>query len=57
MGGVLNLLLVVGLILFILWILGFVTSFSLGGYIHVVLVIAIICVAIWLIMYLMGRRR
>ncbi len=56
MGSIVNLLLVVGVILFILWLLGIVTSFSLGGYIHVVLVIAVICFVIWLVMYLLGRR-
>ncbi len=57
MGSIFNVLLVVGLILFILWLLGFITSFSLGGYIHVVLLVAVICLAIWLVMYLLGRRR
>lgn len=52
-----NLLLAVGLILFVLWLLGLITSYSLGGYVHIVLVIALICFVIWLVMYLMGRRR
>jgi Family of unknown function (DUF5670) len=52
-----NLLLVVGLILFVLWLLGLITSFSLGGYVHIVLVISLICFVVWLVMYLMGRRR
>ena len=32
----------IALILIILWILGLVTSYTLGGFIHVLLVIAII---------------
>jgi hypothetical protein len=52
-----NLLLVVGLILFVLWLLGLITSYSLGGYIYILLVIAVICIVVWLVMYLMGRRR
>ena len=34
----------IALILIILWILGLVTSYTLGGFIHVLLVIAIIVV-------------
>ncbi len=52
-----NLLLAVGLILFVLWILGLITSYTLGGYVHIVLVIAVIFLVIWLVMYVMGRRR
>lgn len=36
-------------ILIILWLLGVVTSFTLGGFIHILLVIAIIVVLIRLI--------
>jgi hypothetical protein len=52
-----NLLLAVGLVLFVLWVLGLITSYTLGGYVHIVLVIALICFVIWLVMYAMGRRR
>jgi hypothetical protein len=52
-----NLLLVVGLVLVVLWLLGFITSYTLGGYVHIVLVIAVIFIVIWLVMYIMGRRR
>lgn len=34
----------IAVILIILWLLGLVTSFTLGGFIHVLLVIAIIVV-------------
>lgn len=40
-------------ILLVLWLLGVVTSFTLGGFIHVLLVIAIIVAVIQLIQ---GRR-
>ena len=40
-------------ILFILWLLGMVTSYTLGGFIHLLLVLAIIAVVIQLIS---GRR-
>jgi len=48
-----NLLLTAGLVLFVLWVLGLVTSYTLGGGIHVLLVIALIMIIIWLIF---GRR-
>jgi hypothetical protein len=40
-------------ILLILWLLGLVTSFTLGGFIHILLVVAIIVV---LIRVIQGRR-
>jgi hypothetical protein len=39
----------VAVILLILWLLGFVTSYTLGGFIHVLLVIAIIMILLRLI--------
>jgi len=39
----------VAVILVILWILGFVTSYTMGGFIHILLVVAIIVVLIKLI--------
>lgn len=36
-------------ILLILWLLGFVTSYTLGGFIHILLVVAIIMILIRLI--------
>ncbi|MBX4181634.1 lmo0937 family membrane protein [Candidatus Parcubacteria bacterium] len=32
----------IAIILLILWLLGFVTSYTLGGFIHVLLVVAIV---------------
>jgi hypothetical protein len=41
-------------ILLILWLLGLVSSYTMGGFIHVLLVIAIVVV---LIQVIQGRRR
>ena len=40
-------------ILLVLWLLGLVTSYTLGGFIHILLVIAVIVIVIQLIQ---GRR-
>ena len=40
-------------ILFIMWLLGMVTSYTLGGFIHILLVLALVAVVIQLIT---GRR-
>jgi hypothetical protein len=42
-------LVTIAVILLILWLLGLVTSYTLGGFIHLLLVIAIIMVLIRLI--------
>jgi len=39
----------IAIILIILWLLGFVTSYTMGGLIHVLLVIAIVMILIRLI--------
>ena len=49
-------LLVIGIILLVLWVLGLVTSYTLGGVIYVALVIGLILVVIWLVQYFRGRR-
>jgi hypothetical protein len=41
-------------VLFVLWFLGIVTSYTLGGFIHILLVVAIVMV---LIQFIQGRRR
>jgi hypothetical protein len=51
-----NLLLIIGIILLILWLLGIVTSTTLGGFVYVALVIGIILVVIWLVTRSRGRR-
>jgi hypothetical protein len=43
----------IAVILIVLWILGLVSSYTLGGFIHVLLVIALVVVVIQLIQ---GRR-
>jgi len=43
----------IAIILIVLWILGLVTSYTMGGFIHVLLVIAIIVI---LIRVIQGRR-
>jgi len=48
-----DLLWTLAVILLILWLLGLVTSFTLGGFIHILLVVAIIAV---LIRVIQGRR-
>ena len=43
----------IAVILIILWLLGLVTSYTLGGFIHVLLVVAVIVV---LIRIIQGRK-
>jgi len=51
-----NILLIIGIILLALWLLGLVTSTTLGGFVYVALVIGLILVVVWLVMRY-GRRR
>lgn len=39
----------IGLLLVIMWVLGLVSSYTLGGYIHLLLIIAVIVVALRII--------
>ena len=48
-----DLLMTVGIILLILWLVGLVSSYTLGGFIHILLVLAIILI---LMRVLQGRR-
>lgn len=48
-----DLLMTIGIVLLILWLLGLVTSYTLGGFIHILLVLAIIVILIRLVQ---GRR-
>ncbi len=50
---VINTLFVVGMILLILWILGIITSYTMGGGIHVMLALAVIFIVVWL---MTGRK-
>jgi hypothetical protein len=44
-----SILLTIGIILFVLWLLGLLTRRTMGGLVHLALVIAIILIAIWLL--------
>ena len=43
----------IAIVLVVLWLLGFVSSYTLGGFIHVLLVIAVVVI---LIRVIQGRR-
>ena len=43
----------IAIILVVLWLLGFVTSYTMGGFIHILLVIAVVVI---LIRVIGGRR-
>ena len=45
----LTILLVIGIILFVLWLLGLFFFKSLGALVHIALVVAVILMIIWLI--------
>jgi hypothetical protein len=47
--GTVNMLYTIAVVLIILWLLGLVTSYTMGGLIHVLLVIAIVVVLLRLI--------
>jgi hypothetical protein len=51
-----NVLLIIGVVLLILWLLGFVSAYTLGGFIHVALVIGLVLVVVWLVMRFSRRR-
>jgi hypothetical protein len=42
-------LLSIALILFVLWLLGLISSYTLGGFLHILLVLAIVAVLIRII--------
>jgi len=48
-----NVLLTIAIILFVMWLLGMVTSYTLGGFLHLLLVLAIIAM---LIRVIQGRN-
>lgn len=43
----------IAIILVVLWLLGFVTSYTMGGFIHILLVIAVVVI---LVRVIQGRR-
>jgi hypothetical protein len=44
----------IAVVLIVLWLLGLVTSYTMGGFIHILLVVAVIMILVNLIS---GRRR
>jgi uncharacterized membrane protein YtjA (UPF0391 family) len=48
-----NMLWTIAIILLVLWLLGLVTSATMGGFIHILLVIAVVMI---LVRLLQGRR-
>jgi asparagine N-glycosylation enzyme membrane subunit Stt3 len=53
LGAFMDLLWTIAVILIILWLVGMVSSYTLGGFVHILLVLAIIVV---LIRVIQGRR-
>lgn len=43
----------IAIILILLWILGFVSAYTIGGFIHILLIVAII---LFLVRFIQGRR-
>lgn len=43
----------IAVVLVLLWLLGFVTSYTMGGLIHILLIIALVVI---LIRFMQGRR-
>jgi hypothetical protein len=48
-----NMLYTIAVVLIVLWLLGLVSSYTMGGFIHVLLVIAVVVI---LIQVIQGRR-
>jgi hypothetical protein len=44
----------IAVVLLLLWLLGLITSYTLGGFIHILIVIAVVMV---LVRIISGRRR
>ena len=51
-----NVLLIIGIILVVLWLLGLVSSYTLGGFVYIALVIGLILVVISLVPRFRRRR-
>jgi len=43
----------IAVILLVLWLLGLVTSYTMGGFIHILIVVAVIMI---LVQFIQGRR-
>lgn len=46
-------LMTIAIILLVLWILGLVSTYTMGGFIHILLVVAIVVI---LVQFIQGRR-
>jgi len=44
----------IAIVLLVLWLLGLVSSYTMGGFIHILLVIAVVMI---LVNFISGRRR
>jgi len=44
----------IAVVLLILWLLGLVSSYTMGGFIHILLVVAVVMI---LVSFISGRRR
>jgi hypothetical protein len=49
-----DVLLIIGIIIFVLWLLGFIFFRNLGCLIHIALIIAVIFIIIWLLRSVFG---
>jgi hypothetical protein len=52
-AGEVNMLSTIAVILVVLWLLGLVTSYTMGGFIHILVVVAVVMV---LLRIIQGRR-
>lgn len=46
-------LMTIAIVLLVLWVLGLVSSYTIGGFIHILLVVAIV---VFLVQLIQGRR-
>jgi hypothetical protein len=53
MTGEPDMLMTIAIILLVLWVLGLVSSYTMGGLIHILLVVAIV---VFLVQFIQGRR-
>jgi hypothetical protein len=53
-GGNMSILLIIGIIILVLWLLGFIFFRSLGWLIHIALIIGAILLIIWLLRSVLG---
>ncbi len=49
-----SIILIIGAILFVLWLLGFIFFRTLGWFIHIALIIAVILIIWWLLTSVLG---